>query len=65
LTGKVIGNKANAGTQVALNFTFYGPGGQLGTQSTTVAAPAKGQSASFTVPLPAGQTVTSFSYTFR
>ncbi len=65
LTGKVIGNKANAGTQVTLNFTFYGPTGQVGTQSTTVAAPAKGQSANFTVPLPAGQTVTSFSYTFR
>ena len=65
LTGKVIGNKANAGTQVALAFTFYGPAGQVGTQSTTVAAPAKGQSASFQVPLPAGQTVTSFSYTFR
>lgn len=65
LNGKVIGNKANAGTQVTLNFTFYGPTGQVGTQSTTVAAPAKGQSANFTVPLPAGQTVTSFSYTFR
>ena len=65
LTGKVIGNKANAGTQVTLNFTFYGPTGQVGTQSTTVAAPAKGQSANFSVPLPAGQTVTSFSYTFR
>ncbi len=65
LTGKVIGNKANAGTQVTLNFTFYGPAGQVGTQSTTVAAPAKGQSANFTVPLPAGQTVTSFSYTHR
>lgn len=65
LTGKVIGNRANAGTQVTLNFTFYGPAGQVGTQSTTVAAPAKGQSANFTVPLPAGQTVTSFSYTHR
>jgi tetratricopeptide (TPR) repeat protein len=65
LNGKVIGNKANAGTQVTLNFTFYGPTGQVGTQSTTVAAPAKGQSANFTVPLPAGQTVTSFSYTHR
>jgi tetratricopeptide (TPR) repeat protein len=65
LNGKVIGNKANAGTQVTLTFTFYGPTGQVGTQSTTVAAPAKGQSANFTVPLPAGQAVTSFSYTFR
>ncbi len=65
LTGKVIGNRANAGTQVTLNFTFHGPAGQVGTQSTTVAAPAKGQSANFTVPLPAGQTVTSFSYTHR
>ncbi|HEX8276525.1 MAG TPA: tetratricopeptide repeat protein [Longimicrobiaceae bacterium] len=65
LNGKVIGNKASAGTQVTLTFTFYGPTGQVGTQSTTVAAPAKGQSANFTVPLPAGQAVTSFSYTFR
>lgn len=65
LTGKVVGNKASAGQQVTLNFTFYGPRGQVGTQSATVAAPAKGQSANFQVPLPAGQVVTSFSYTQR
>ncbi|HEX2187269.1 MAG TPA: tetratricopeptide repeat protein [Longimicrobiaceae bacterium] len=62
MTGRVVGNRANAGQQVTLNFTFFGTSGQVGTQSTTVAAPAKGQSTTFQVPLPAGQTVTSFSY---
>jgi tetratricopeptide (TPR) repeat protein len=64
LTGKVVGNKANAGTPVNLTFTFYGPDGTVGTQSATVSAPAKGQSTTLRVPLPAG-TVTSFSYTYR
>jgi tetratricopeptide (TPR) repeat protein len=64
LTGKVMGNKANAGTPVNLTFTFYGPAGTMGTQSVTVQAPAKGQSAPFRVQLPAG-VVTSFSYAFR
>ncbi|HEV2145859.1 MAG TPA: tetratricopeptide repeat protein [Longimicrobiaceae bacterium] len=63
LTGRVIGNRATAGQQVRLNFTFFGPNGQVGTQTATVAAPAKGQSTPFQVPLPAGQPVTSFSYT--
>lgn len=65
LTAQVAGNKANAGTPVNLTFTFYGPAGQVGTESTTVNAPAKGQTATIQVPLPAGQQVTSFSYTFR
>lgn len=64
LTGKVVGNAARAGQQVTLQFTFFGPNGQAGTQTATVAAPAKGQSATFQVPLPAGA-ISSFSYTFR
>lgn len=65
LTGRVTGNRATAGQQVAMTFTFYGPTGQVGTQSVTVAAPAKGQNTTFQVPLPAGQAVSSFSYTTR
>ena len=65
LTAAVIGNKANAGNPVNITFTFYGPEGQVGTETTTVNAPAKGQRTSIQVPLPAGQHVTSFSYTFR
>lgn len=65
LTATVTGSKANAGQQVTLNFTFYGSGNQVGTQTATVAAPAKGQTTTLRVPLPAGQTVTSFSYTYR
>jgi len=64
LTARVTGNRANAGQQVRLTFTFYGPSGQVGTQTTTVAAPAKGQTTNLQVPLPQGQLVTSFSYTF-
>ncbi len=64
LTARVTGNRANAGQQVTLTFTFYGPGGQVGTQTTTVAAPAKGQTTNLQVPLPQGQLVTSFSYTY-
>ena len=33
-------------------------------QTTTVAAPAKGQTTNLQVPLPQGQLVTSFSYTY-
>ena len=65
LTGKVTGNKAAAGAPVNLTFTFWGPSGNVGTQSVTVNAPAKGASANFQVPLPQGATVSSFSYTYR
>ncbi|MDQ3388344.1 MAG: tetratricopeptide repeat protein [Gemmatimonadota bacterium] len=61
LTGKVTGNAATTGQQVALTFTFFGPSGQVGTRPVTVMAPAKGQSATFSVPLPEG-VVTSYSY---
>jgi len=65
LTGKVVGNTARPGTAINLTFTFHGPQGAAGTQSVTVQAPAKGESAAFRVPMPAGQAVSSFSYTFR
>lgn len=61
VTGQVVGNAATAGQQVALNFTFYGPDGVAGTETVTVAAPAKGEAAAFQAPLPAG-IITSYSY---
>lgn len=50
--GRVIGNKAAAGTPVQLRFTFYGEAGELGVQTVTVNAPAADASADFEVVFP-------------
>lgn len=63
VVGQVVGNAATAGQQVTLEFTFYGPEGVAGTETVTVAAPAKGEAAAFQAPLPAG-IVTSYSYDY-
>lgn len=64
IAGQVVGNAATPGQQVVLDFTFYGPDGVAGTQTVTVAAPAKGEAAAFQAPLPAG-IISSYSYTYR
>jgi tetratricopeptide (TPR) repeat protein len=64
LSGKAIGNQAPAGQPVTLTFSFWGPSGPMGSANVNVAAPAKGQSTLFQVPLPEG-IVSSFSYSFR
>jgi len=64
LTGRATGNAAAVGQQVTLTFTFWGPQGEVGSRAVTVAAPAKGQSAPFQLPIPQGP-VSTYSYTFR
>ncbi len=60
LQGDVVGRDAEAGTDVALRFTFYGEGGISRSDVVHVAAPAPGERRSFelTVALPAS----SFRY---
>jgi tetratricopeptide (TPR) repeat protein len=48
--GRVTGNVAPAGSQVELRFSFFGDGGVLvGTATTTLSAPAQGESENFVV----------------
>lgn len=61
-TGQVVGNAAGAGTPVRLEVTFTGPSGDLGTQTVTVAAPAKGERAAFEARLDGQGRATSFRY---
>lgn len=59
--GRVIGNKAAAGSPVRLRFTFYGPtGAEVGTQTVNVSAPAADASANFEVVLP--QAASAYKY---
>jgi tetratricopeptide (TPR) repeat protein len=64
LSGRATGNAATAGQQVTLTFSFWGPQGEVGSRAVTVAAPAKGQSTSFQLPIPEGP-VSTYSYTYR
>ena len=62
-TGKVVGNAARAGSPVRLLVTFSSPRGDVGTQTVTVAAPAKEESTPFEVRLDAAANrPTSFRY---
>jgi tetratricopeptide (TPR) repeat protein len=59
--GRVIGNDAPAGSAVRVQFTFYGEGGnQLGTETVTVNAPAREQSANFELTF--GQAAAAYRY---
>lgn len=41
IIGRIVGNRAEAGANIQLRFTFYGEGGnELGTETVTVTAPA-------------------------
>jgi len=58
--GRIVGNKAAAGSPVQLRFTFYGNGGELGTQTVTVTAPAADASENFEVSF--AQLATGYKY---
>ena len=48
--GQVIGNAAEAGSRVALRFSFFGEGGvPVGTKTVEIVAPAEGETASLEV----------------
>jgi tetratricopeptide (TPR) repeat protein len=64
LTGRATGNQATAGQPITLTFRFWGPQGEMGTASVSVASPAKGETSTFQVPMPDGL-ISSFSYTWR
>lgn len=53
--GRVTGNAAEPGSEIALRFTFYGEGGVfLGAETVHVVAPAEGETVSFEVPFAQG-----------
>jgi tetratricopeptide (TPR) repeat protein len=58
--GRVMGNEAAAGTPVRLRFTFYSNGRTLGSETVTVTAPAREQSANFELVF--DQQATAYSY---
>jgi tetratricopeptide (TPR) repeat protein len=62
LTGTVEGNRARAGTPVRLEFTLFGDGQTLGTQTVSVNAPASGAAGTFEVALENPIPVTSYRY---
>jgi tetratricopeptide (TPR) repeat protein len=62
ITGTVTGAAARAGSPVRLEFTATGPGGDLGTQTVTVTAPARDQTASFELTIPVPSPATSWRY---
>jgi len=63
LNAVASGNRARAGSPVQLEFTFYGADGQaLGTQRTTVTAPAQNAEAAFQVAMPTAAAPTGFRY---
>lgn len=62
-SGQVVGNAGRAGTPVRLEITFTGSKGDLGTQTVTVATPAKEQKVPFEARLQgATGRATSFRY---
>jgi tetratricopeptide (TPR) repeat protein len=60
--GVVTGAAARPGTAVKLEFTLTSPAGDVGTGTVTVAAPARGQTANFEVPIQTTGSPTSFRY---
>ncbi len=60
--GKVVGNKAAAGSPVTLRFTFHSDTGPIGTQDVTVNAPAKEATANFEVTLANPTAATGYTY---
>jgi len=46
---QVHGNAAERGTLVRIRFEFYGPSGSLGTETVTLTAPGRGETAELTV----------------
>lgn len=62
VTGTVEGNKARAGSPVRLEFTLFGGGQQLGTQTVTVNAPAAGATGQFELSLDNPVPVSGYRY---
>jgi tetratricopeptide (TPR) repeat protein len=63
LRANVTGNRAAAGSPVQLEFTFFGPTGQsLGTQRTTVSAPAQNANTRLEVSVPTETLPAGFRY---
>jgi tetratricopeptide (TPR) repeat protein len=60
--GVVTGAAARPGTPIKLEFTLTSPTGDVATGTTTVAAPARGQSANFEIPVQITSSPTSFRY---
>lgn len=61
-SGEVTGNAARAGTPIRMEITFTGPGGDLGTETVSVVAPAKGEKVPFTARYTGEGRPTSFRY---
>lgn len=62
LSGVATGGQARAGAPVRLEFTFFGPDGDLGSETVTVTAPAQGETASFEVALTSPTPAVGFRY---
>lgn len=62
ITGRVTGARAAAGTPVRLEFTVFGATGQLGSQTVSVSAPAKDETANFELTIPTTGVATGYSY---
>lgn len=60
--GVMTGAAARPGTAIKLEFTLTSPTGDVGTGTVTVAAPARGQSANFEIPVQVTSSPTSFRY---
>ncbi|HSU14373.1 tetratricopeptide repeat protein [Longimicrobium sp.] len=62
LRGVVKGAAARPGTAIKLEFTLAAPTGDVGTGTVTVAAPARGQTANFELPVQVTASPTTFRY---
>jgi tetratricopeptide (TPR) repeat protein len=60
--GVVVGGAAAAGTAIRLEFTLSTPGGDVGSGTVNVVAPAKGANATFSLPVQVTETPTGFRY---
>jgi len=60
--GVVKGAAARPGTAIKLEFTLTAPTGDVGTGTVTVAAPARGQTANFELPVAVTASPTTFRY---
>ncbi len=62
LAGVATGAAARAGSPVQLEFTVYSAGGNLGTKTVTISAPAKGATSNFSVEFETATPATGFQY---
>lgn len=62
VAGTVKGNKVRAGAPVRMRFTFFGPAGELGSETVTVQAPAAEASRTFEVSVASPVAATGYRY---